>query len=357
MHLYICAYETTPTGTGGIYQFDFDPKVGSLSPISSLSRGIQRASFSTFNRAGSILALADERDAGSVRTLGRDPETGKLTSISSGETGGAHPCHVSFSIDETAVLLTNYTGGSFVTFAVDTEGNLGERTFFQHVGSGPNPARQEAAHPHMVQAHPIDGQIYVSDLGMDIVAIYDLDRETGKLSADIVEENVKLPGGTGPRHFVFNAAGDVLFVIGELASTITVFEQEQLGNWVDRQTISTLPADFSGENTTAQILRSPDGRFIYGSNRGDDSIAIFAVDSDTHRLTLVGHQKTGGKTPRNFTIDPSGDWLLAANQDSDSVVVFRRESETGLLAQVGEPLAVPKPMCLTFAPIMVNPTQ
>jgi 6-phosphogluconolactonase len=200
----------------------------------------------------------------------------------------------------------------------------------------------------MIAPHPVDGQIYVADLGIDQVVVYDLDAESGTLSAALVEGSVTLVPGTGPRHFAFAGGGDRLYVVGELACTVTYFDRDEHSSWTERQTISTLPEDYVGEATCAQILLSPDGGFLYASNRGHDSIAVFAVD-ESGRLEPLGHPETGGQTPRNFAISPDGDWLFAANQNSDNVVVFRRDQESGALSQHGEPVRVPAPMCVIFA--------
>jgi 6-phosphogluconolactonase len=353
VHVYVCAYQDKPVGPGGIYQFDFDSDTGSLTLISSFTEGIERASFLAINKSKTIIALADERAEGVVQTFRRDPVTGALANITSQLTLGADPCFVSFDSDETHLLLTNYTGGSFVVLPVDSAGNLGEPDLFRHSGSGPNPDRQEGPHPHMVAPHPIDGQIYVTDLGKDEVEIYDLDPESGRLSADIVEQTIVLPSGAGPRHFAFNGTGDRIYVNGELDSTVSLFERDHgNGEWNLIQTVSTLPPGTSVEvragNTTAQILLSPDGRFVYCSNRGHDSIAIFAADPTNGRLTALGHESTRGNTPRNFNLDPSGTWLLAGNQDSDTIATFRRDPATGQLTQIGDLLPIAMPICILF---------
>jgi 6-phosphogluconolactonase len=348
MHVYICAYQQTTTGPGGIYHFDFNPANGSLKALGATTDSIERASFLAVNAAGTFVLLADELDAGMVRSFKRDPRTSLLELIGSQPTHGADPCYVTFGPEEEHALLTNYTGGSFVVVPVDSDGNLGPADLYKHTGSGPNPDRQGEPHPHMIAPHPIDGQIYVSDLGIDQVVVYDLDEETGKLGAPLIEASATLPAGAGPRHFTFAASGNRLYVIGELSSTITAFSRDEHGSWTDFQTISTLPPDFTGETTCAQILQAPDGRFLYGSNRGHDSIAIFAINEATGRLTALGQEKTQGQTPRNFAIDPTGAWLIVANQDSDTVVVFRRDLETGQLTAHGDPIAIPKPICVVF---------
>ncbi|HQY30363.1 MAG TPA: lactonase family protein [Thermomicrobiales bacterium] len=348
MHSYICSYQTTANGPGGIHTFAFDPEAGSLAPLPSVTDDIQRASFLAINQSGTLLALADERSAGLVHTYQRDAATGALTHISTQLTLGDSPCYVSWDLPEQNLLLTNYTSGSFVSLSIDSHGVLGEPDLYQHTGSGPNLDRQDGPHTHMVAPHPIDGQIYVSDLGIDEVDIYDRDPATGKLIAASPTGAVDLVPGTGPRHFAFAASGQRLYVIGELASTVSYFTRTAAGMWEQQQVISTLPASFTAENTTAQILLSPDGRFLYGSNRGHDSIATFAINGRDGTLTPLGHIPTEGRTPRNFAIDPTGTWLLAANQNSDSVITFRRDLQSGALTRHGEPLLIAKPLCIAF---------
>ena len=260
--------------------------------------------------------------------------------ISTQPTEGADPCYVSFDPGERHALLTNYTGGNFVALEIDGSGTLGLARSYRQIGSGPMASRQEGPHPHMIAPNPVDGQIYVSDLGIDQVVAYVFDPESGDLVPPAGAIKAVLKPGAGPRHFVFDETGNRLYVIGELDSTITFFERKATGeNWNAVQSISTLPADFRSESTCAQILRSADGRFLYGSNRGHDSIAIFGIDQASGRLTALGHESTRGTTPRNFNIDPTGAWLFAANQDSDTVVLFRRDADSGRLTVSGDPIS------------------
>jgi len=351
MHVYICAYKETAAGSGGIYHFDFDPGSGTLAPIGKTTDGIERASFLAINGEETIVILADERTDGQVHAYSRDYQNSALMWISTQPTEGADPCYVSFDPEERHALLTNYTGGNFVALEIDGSGTLGPARSYRHNGSGPMASRQEVPHPHMIAPNPVDGQIYVSDLGIDQVVAYVFDPESGDLvppPAGAIKAVLK--PGAGPRHFVFDETGNRLYVIGELDSTVTFFERQTTGdNWNAVQTISTLPADFKSESTCAQILRSADGRFLYGSNRGHDSIAIFGIDQASGRLTALGHESTRGRTPRNFNIDPTGTWLFAANQDSDTVVLFQRDADSGRLTVSGDPIRVPMPMCVAFA--------
>jgi 6-phosphogluconolactonase len=220
----------------------------------------------------------------------------------------------------------------------------------QHEGSSVRP-EQQGAHPHMIAPTP-DGQfVLVSDLGTDQVVIYRLDGETGHLAANeqgtlaLAEEP-----GAGPRHFAFAPGGRALYVINELASTLSVYAYDgDRGELRRLQTVSTLPEGYDGENSCAHVAVSPDGRFVYGSNRGHDSIAIWEVDTTTGTVRLVGHESTRGKTPRNFNLDPSGTWLLAANQDSDTVVTFRRDQESGGLAATAAVTPAASPVAILFA--------
>jgi 6-phosphogluconolactonase len=221
----------------------------------------------------------------------------------------------------------------------------------QHHGKGPNPQRQEAAHAHSVNLDAANRYAFVCDLGMDEIIVYRYDATAGKLSA-AQPPAVKLAPASGPRHFAFDPTGRFAYAIDELDSTITVFWYDIENGALSRvQVASTLPKDFKGENTSSEVAVHPTGKFVYGANRGHDSLAIFSVDPVTGKLTAQGHEPTQGKTPRNFAIDPTGAFLLAANQDSDSVVVFRIDTSTGRLRATGQKLRVHQPVCVRYLTI------
>jgi 6-phosphogluconolactonase len=250
------------------------------------------------------------------------------------------------------VLVANYGSGSIAALPLRADGTLGEATAFaQHTGASVNQQRQEGPHAHWIDGDAANRFAFVCDLGLDQVLVYRLDAARGKLSAhDPAFASVK--PGAGPRHLAFHPTGRFAYVINEMGNSVTAFAYDgERGTLTELETVPTLPAEFNGRNTTAEIEAHPSGRFLYGSNRGHNSIAVFAIASGTGRLTLVEHISTSGKTPRNFAIDPTGRWLLAANQDSDNVVVFAVDATSGRLAATGQSVEVGKPVCVKFVPV------
>jgi 6-phosphogluconolactonase len=247
------------------------------------------------------------------------------------------------------VLFANYSGGSAGTYAAGQDGTLGSRTaFFQHEGSSVDARRQEAPHAHSINLDPEGRYAYVADLGLDQVLIYRYDAATGAMTPnDPAFARVK--PGSGPRHFAFRPDGKYAYVINEMNSTVTAFACDATkGSLAAIQTLSTLPEGFQGGNSTAHVASHPSGRFLYGSNRGHDSIAVFGIDAESGRLTLVEIEPAGGKTPRNFGIDPTGRYLLAAGQSSGGIAVFRIDPATGALEPSGSSIKVPAPVCVQF---------
>ena len=251
------------------------------------------------------------------------------------------------------MLVANYWAGSLEVLPIEADGKLGSPTsLIQHTGSSVNKARQEGPHAHSVDLDPTGRIAVAADLGLDKLMVYRLDPRAGTLTPN-VPPYADLAPGSGPRHLAFDPDGRHAYVINEMASTVSVFDFDpSRGTFSELQTISTRkPGATRAGNSTAEILVHPSGRFVYGSNRGDDALAIFAVDPTSGKLTTVGFQPTGGKNPRSFGIDPTGQFLIAANVDSDTAVVFRVDPQSGLLKQVGEPLAVPSPVCVKFVPV------
>ncbi|OYV80789.1 MAG: 6-phosphogluconolactonase, partial [Planctomycetia bacterium 21-64-5] len=247
------------------------------------------------------------------------------------------------------VLAANYGGGSVCCLPIGGDGRLAEASaFVQHHGKSTNPGRQEAPHAHSVNLDPANHFAFVADLGLDEVLVYRFNSDKGSLRAN-EPPAAKVKPGSGPRHFAFHPSGRFAYVINELSSTITAFGYDAAkGVLTEVQTIGTLPDGFKGENWTAEVQVHPSGKFVYGSNRGHNSIAAFAVDVQTGRLTPIGHESSGGKTPRNFGIDPSGSFLLAANQDSDNIAVLAIDTATGKLNSTGQEIKVSKPVCVKF---------
>ena len=291
------------------------------------------------------------KKAGAVSAFALDPATGKLGLLNQQASGGAGPCHLAVDRTGRYVLAANYTGGSVVCLPIQQDGRLGEATsFVQHEGSSVNPRRQRGPHAHCVNLDAANRFAVSADLGLDKVLIYRFDATAGRLTPND-SPWAKVAPGAGPRHFAFHPSARFAYVINELDSTVTAFRYDaKRGVLSTLGTVSTLPEGFDGQNSTAEIDVHPSGEFLYGSNRGHDSIVIFAVDADQGTLRQVGHQSTQGKTPRNFAIDPTGRYLLAANQASDTIVVFRVDAKTGQLHPTGHSVSVPSPVCVLMTP-------
>jgi 6-phosphogluconolactonase len=286
---------------------------------------------------------------GAVSAFAIDPESEKLTLLNQKSSRGPGPCHVVIDKSGKNALVANYGGGSVACLPIGEDGWLGDATsFIQHQGSSVNPQRQKGPHAHSINLDPANRFAFAPDLGLDRIKVYAFDAARNTLTPH--DPSASVTPGSGPRHFDFHPNGRFAYAINELASTITAFQYEGDRGLLQtiQSAVSTLPDGFDGKNTTADIHVHPSGKFVYGSNRGHDSIAIFAVDSTTGKLTAIGHQSTQGKTPRNFGIDPSGAYLLAANQDTDNVVAFRIDAATGKLRPTGQSIHVPMPVCVKF---------
>jgi len=347
-------YIGTYTGGGanaskGIYRSSLDLATGTLSdPV--LAAEARNPSFVEIHPNGKFLYAVSEAGAsGRVFAYAIDAATGDLTLLNEASTGGAGPCHVNVDHAGKHVLVANYGSGSASVIPIGPDGRLAEPTgFVQHEGSSINPSRQKEPHAHSVNLSPDDRFVFVADLGIDKIMIYKLDGETGKIVAND-PPFTQIKPGSGPRHFVFHPDGKHAYVIDELSSTITAFDYDAAkGALTEIQTVPTLPSGFTGSSTCAEIRVHPSGKFLYGSNRGHDSIAVYKIDPAAGTLTFVEHETAGLKTPRNFNIDPTGKFCLAANQDGDSVVVFRIDPTTGTLEPTGQKIAVSKPVCIRF---------
>jgi 6-phosphogluconolactonase len=253
--------------------------------------------------------------------------------------------------DGRALVVANYSGGSVAAIALQPDGRLGALgTVVQHSGSSVNPARQKGPHAHVVTVAPGNRHVLCADLGLDQVLVYQFDAATATLRAN-EPAFVRLPPGSGPRHLAFHPGGRTLYAINELLCTMAVFDFDAArGGLKEVQLVSTLPPGESVQPgfSTAEVAVHPGGRFLYGSNRGHNTIVVYAIDSSTGRIRHVANTPTEGKTPRHFALDPSGAWLLAENQDSDTVVVFRIDPDTGALTPTGQSLTVPSPVCAVF---------
>ena len=326
--------------------YSFNSETGALQPIDAVS-GITNPSFLAIDDAQRYLYAVNESGDtdGAVLAYSIQPESRKLTYLNAQSTLGATSCHVSIARREPSVLVANYMGGNICLFPLQSNGEIGPMADqARHAGSSVHPGRQKAPHPHSVFLDPAEQYAFAPDLGIDRILIYKLGAVAGKL---IPHGEVSVPPGSGPRHLVFHPSGLYVYVINELNSTIIAFAYDAAhGALRPLQTVPTLPQDSTVESTCADIHISPSGKFLYGSNRGHDSIVVYAIHDSDGTLQYVEHASTLGETPRNFAISPDGAFLLAANQDSDSIVVFHLDPHTGKLAPTGNVTRAAKPACI-----------
>jgi 6-phosphogluconolactonase len=347
-------YVGTYTGDSskGIYRFVFDPATGELTD-KALAGEVNSPSFLAIHPSQKFLYSVNEigefegKKTGGVTAFAIDLKSGDLKLLNQQSSGGPGPCHLTVDKQGKNVLAANYNGGSVCALPINAEGKLAEASaFIQHKGTGFDKDRQDAPHAHSINLDAANQFAFAADLGLDKVFVYKFDPAKGTLTANDPAAASVAPG-SGPRHFAFHPNGRHAYVINELKSTVTAFDYDpKKGELKEVQTISTLPEGYKGNTTTAEVVLHPSGKFLYGSNRGHDSIAIFSVDAKTGKLTVVGHQGKDIKIPRNFVIDPTGGYLLVANQDSDSIVVFRIDPNTGDLTPTGHKVEVGKPVCL-----------
>jgi 6-phosphogluconolactonase len=352
-------YVGTYTGpkSKGIYLAELDLATGKLTS-KGVAGEVANPSFLTIHPNQKYMFAVGEVDnfkgkkGGAASAFSIDPKSGKLTLINQETSGGGGPCHVSIDKEGKHILLANYGGGSVEVIPVSPDGKLGEPTaFIQHKGTGPDKGRQEGPHAHSINLDAANKFAFAADLGLDKVLIYKFDAAKGTLTPNDPAAGEVPPGG-GPRHFAFHPNGKYAYVCDEMTSAVTAFAYDaEKGALKTLDTVSTLPerAKIKG-NSTAEVLVHPNGKTVYVSNRGHDSIAVFAVEADGAKLTPLQHQATGGKTPRNFNIDPTGSYLVAANQGSGNLVVFKIDPATGKLTATGNTLEVPSPVCVKFMP-------
>lgn len=334
----------------GIYACRLDPAQGTLS-APELAAEMSNPSFLNIHPNRRYLYAVGEAGSGIVRAFAIDPGTGKLTTLNEKTSGGNGPCYVALDRSGRVALVANYGSGSVEALPVNQDGSLGDPTaFIQHAGSSVNPSRQKEPHAHSINPSPDNHFAIAADLGLDKLLVYRLDPQKGTLVPNDPPFATVDPG-SGPRHFAFHPNGRNAYVINEIKSTVTAFSYDaSRGVLKAIQTITTLPQDFTGRSSTAEVQVHPSGKFLYGSNRGHDSIAVFAIDQSNGTLKPLEHVSTGGKTPRNFGIDPSGTWLLAANQNGGNIVVFRIDPQTGSLKATGQSVQVDSPVCVKFLP-------
>ena len=352
--LYVGIY--TSSKSEGIYVYRMDLATGGLRHFDTV-KGIVNPSFLAIDPRRRHLYAVNEvgdfrgKPEGAVSAFSIDQQTGGLTVLNQQSSLGSAPCHLTVDKRGKHVLVANYEGGNLAVLPVRPDGSLGAATErVQHQGASVDPQRQQGPHAHCIVLDRANRYAFAVDLGIDKIMIYGFDAARGKLTRNQAPP-VSAKPGAGPRHFTFHPNGRFAYVINELDSTITAFAyQSARGALRPVQTVPTLPGGFSGASTCAEVLVSPSGKYLYGSNRGHDSIVVFAIDGRTGRLRYVQHEPTRGKTPRNFTIDPTGAYLLAANQDSDTIQVFRIDPESGELTATGRVAEAPSPVCLRLIP-------
>lgn len=338
------------SGHKNIYEFSLNTETGALRPTGKIGE-IESASFLAVSPDGahSVYAISEGKtEADSfVSAFHIDSRTKKGKLLNRQLTGGVGPCHIVIDPSGKDVLVANYISGNVSVFPINKDGSLGAMSaFVQDQGSSVNRQRQEGPHAHCVMTEPGDRFAVACDLGIDKVMIFKFDPAKGTLEGnDFPSASIK--PGSGPRHIAFHPSGRFAYVINELSSTLTAFTCDPdngVMNEIDDYPL--LPADFKRQNNAAEVEVDPSGHFVYASNRGEDTIVVFACDATTGRLSFVQRQSTLGKTPRNFDIDPSGRFLLVGNQDTGTVVVFRIDPETGRLQPTGGTADVREPMCV-----------
>jgi 6-phosphogluconolactonase len=354
--VYVGTYTNTVRESKGIYAYRFS--AGQLTPVGAegLVAETPNPSFLAVDPSHHFLyavneSIPDQKD-GTVSAFSIDRKTGALTFLNAVPSGGAGPCHLSVDHTGKYVLVANYDSGSVSVFPVLPGGRLGgSSAFVQHTGHSINPERQQGPHAHEILPSPDNRFALVADLGLDQLLVYRFDATQGTLTPNN-PPYASVEGGSGPRHFVFDRTGKFVYLVNEMHSTVTVFSYNAAnGTLQELQTVSALTKNSIPENTTAaEIELGPSGRYLYTSNRGDDTITVFSIDPVKHTLTPVQHAPTLGKTPRGFAIDPTGTYLLAANQDTDNMFVFDIDPTTGQLAATGKVLEVPSPVCVVFVP-------
>jgi len=356
--VYVGTY--TEKDSKGIYAFRFDPKTEQLTAL-GLEAETQNPSFVALHPNGKFLYAVNEtgdfhakggdpnKKTGAVSAFALDPASGKLTLLNQVASGGADPCYLAFDRSGKYLMVANYTGGTVAVFPVLEDGKLGEASaIVQHMGKGPNAERQEGPHAHSINISPDNRFAVAADLGLDELISYRFDATKGLISA-ADSHFVKVAPGAGPRHFTFHPNGKFAYVVSEIQSTVTAFGYDaDGGNLKELQTVSILPKGFSGRNDAAEVRVHPSGKFLYASNRGHDSIAVFRIDEKKGTLTFVEDAPVLGKEPRNFAIDPPGRLMYVADQNSGKIVIFRINEKTGKLTATGQTLDVAAPVCVRF---------
>jgi 6-phosphogluconolactonase len=355
-------YVGTYTGPNskGIYAYRFDAKTGHLTPLGLAAAGVNPSFVITdphhrflyaVNEVGNANNPDPNKKNGYLSSYAIDPKTGSLQFLNKVPSGGSGPCHIATDQTGTMLFAANYGSGSVASFAINPDGSIGAMTGVdQHSGSSVNPQRQEGPHAHSVVVSPDNRFLFVPDLGIDKILIYRVDAAKGTFTPND-PSSVSVKAGLGPRHFAFSKGAKFAYAICELGSSVVAFSYDHAtGSLKPIQTISTLPADFTGRNGSAEIEVDHSGQHVYASNRGNDSIAVFMISQQDGTLTKIQVEPTQGKTPRNFALDPTGKFLLAANQDTNNIAVFGVDPKSGQLTPANEVVEVPSPVSIVFVP-------
>ena len=347
--VYVGTY-TAPNASKGIYKFNFDNSTG-VATAPELAAEVESPSFVAVHPNGRFLYCVNEtasfagKKQGAVSAFSINPTTRALAALNQQPSVGDGPCHINVDRAGKNVLIANYGGGSIACLPIDGDGGLKPAsTFIQHTGSSANPNRQKEPHAHSINLDKSGKYAFVCDLGLDKIFTYNFDAAAGKLTE---AQFAAIKPGSGPRHFAFTPDFSRAYAISEMAQTVTAFNYDGKGKLTEFQTISTIPQETPG-NSTAEIVVHPSGKFVYGSNRGHNTIAVFSVDPKSGQLARIQNASVEGKTPRNFVVDPSGKFLIAANQDSNNITFFSIDAATGKLTYTGKSLQAFKPVCLRF---------
>lgn len=336
----------------GIQVFRFDPSSGALTKVGGAS-GVTNPSFLAIHPSNKYLYAVSEtnefsgKKVGAVAAFALD-DKGVPTLLNAQSSEGQAPCHITIDKAGMNALVANYGSGHVALVTIGGDGKLGTSScVINHEGSSVDKKRQEGPHAHSINLDPANKFAFAADLGLDKIMVYKFDGAKGTIARNDPPA-VAVPPGSGPRHFAFHPSGKFAYVCGEMSSTVIAFAYDaDKGVLRELQVLSTLPQETKG-NSTAETQVSPDGKRVYVSNRGHNSVAVFDVDEATGKLKAAGHCPTGGKTPRNFGIDPSGNWLIAANQDSGNVVVFKIDVKSGMPSPTGHEVQVSKAVCVKF---------
>lgn len=352
LRVYIGGY--TGEKSKGVHLSELDLATGQLSPAVLAGEAVN-PSFLALHPTGKFMysvgeiEVAGGQKTGGVNAFAVDAASGQLSLLNQQPSEGAGPCHLVVDATGKAVLVANYGGGSVASLPIGPDGKLGQAaSAIQHKGQSVDPQRQEKPHGHSINLDLANRFAFAADLGLDEILVYRFDPEKATLTPND-PPFAKVAGGAGPRHFAFHTSGKFAYVINEMGNTITAFDYDaEKGILREIQTIATLPAEYKDPSYTAEVVVHPSGKFVYGSNRGHDSIAMFSVDAATGKLTALGQEPCGGKWPRNFNVDPTGKYLLSANQNSDDITVFAIDQETGKLKPTGHKLSIAAPSCVKF---------